>query len=234
MDAAVAVPREPTPSHPPGNAAVAVALALVLAPEQGAGAQPRPPTSFRRMFPPTARCARRPWVGATDARRSRGHRGPVESGAGWVRGGVERHGWRETRPAWMRPLPSPANPPRPTHPAMRLLPWLWLWFWLQSREPGRSPGHQHNFGRCSRQRPAALADHGSALPMPAGPVATVDLSKVGRGEIAGALSAMDGAKRGPHGCGCYRPPRTHPVPPIRQCSCCRCRCRCRCRCCCCC
>ena len=66
---------------------------------------------------------------------------------------------------------------------------------------------------CSRQPPAALADHGSALPMPAGPMATMDLSKVGRGGLAGALSAMDGAKRGPHGGGSCRPPPTHPGPP---------------------
>ena len=28
-------------------------------------------------------------------------------------GGVERHGWRETRPAWTQFLPSPAQPHRP-------------------------------------------------------------------------------------------------------------------------
>ena len=44
-----------------------------------------------------------------------GRHGPVEGGAGWVGGGVERHGWRESRPAWMRLLPSPANLPRPAN-----------------------------------------------------------------------------------------------------------------------
>ena len=47
----------------------------------------------------------------------------------------------------MRLLPSPANPPRPTHPAMRLLPLplLSLVLLLQSGEPGRSPGNQNPY-----------------------------------------------------------------------------------------
>ena len=69
------------------------------------------------------------------------------------------------------------------------------------------------------------ADHGSARPKAACSMATMDLSKVGRGGLAGALSAMDGAKRGPHGCGCCRPPQTHPAPPTSSPAgfcCCRC------------
>ena len=41
--------------------------------------------------------------------------GPVEGGAGWAGGGVERHGWRETRPAGCgscRPPPGLAARPR--------------------------------------------------------------------------------------------------------------------------
>ena len=64
---------------------------------------------------------------------------------------------------------------------------------------------------CFRQRPAALAEHGSALPMPAGPMATMDLSKVGRCGWAGALSAMDAAKRGRQDAA-LAGPRTAPPP----------------------
>ena len=141
-------------------------------------------------FPPTARCARRPWIGATDTRprgfcsgsaepcpadafrqrpaaladhgsalpirgvadsalvaprrarrklpangplrsptmgrrhrclyapRCRGHHEPVEGGAGWVGGGVERHGWRETRPAGA----AVAVPRQPTPPRLEAAP----------------------------------------------------------------------------------------------------------------
>ena len=70
-------------------------------------------------FPPTARCARRPWVGATaffffHTRRAATE--PVRGRAVGLGGGVERHGWRETRPAWMQSLPSPAQPHRPAQP----------------------------------------------------------------------------------------------------------------------
>ena len=40
-----------------------------------------------------------------------------------------------------------------------------------------------------------------------------NLSWVGRWGCAGALSAMDGAKRGPHGCGLCRPPRSPTARP---------------------
>ena len=46
-------------------------------------------------------------------RRFHGRHGPVEGGAGWVGGGVERHGWRETRPAGAAlAVPRQATPPR--------------------------------------------------------------------------------------------------------------------------
>ena len=68
---------------------------------------------------------------------------------------------------------------------------------------------------CSRQRSASLADHGSVLPIlfflyVAGRAQTV---RAGREGLVGALSAMDGAKRGPHGCGFCRPPPTPPARP---------------------
>src|SRR6188768_1354517 len=43
--------------------------------------------------------------------------------------------------------------------------------------------------------------------------ATMDLSKAGRGGVAGVLSAMDGAKQGTHGRSFCRPPPSHPAPP---------------------
>ena len=76
------------------------------------------PTHGRRNLSVELMDIRRPWVGATALHLRPPE--PVRGRAVGLGGGVERHGWRETRPAWTQFLPSPDQPHRPAQqPAER-------------------------------------------------------------------------------------------------------------------
>src|SRR6188768_3393126 len=117
------------------------------------------------MSPPTARCARRPWVGATAflfLLRGWRPRNLPEGRAVGRGGGVERHGWRVHVIAFALPLPrfasqtvgpvSPAPTPRRFAAAPDSgAPYTRRIIAICSADPWSA--------ECSRQRPAALADH---------------------------------------------------------------------------
>jgi len=177
------------------------------------------------MLTPTARCARRPWVGATAFHFSLrgGTRAPtLAQGLPPPDGSTEppvapTHGRRNV----------PANGPLRSPTMGRRYRFSFFITWRAARadadsgtlSPRRVNGATGSAdpwsAECFRQRPATLADHGSALPLfffhyVAGRARTV---RAGREGLVGALSAMDGAKRGPHGCSPCRPPPTPPARP---------------------
>ena len=95
-----------------------------------------------------------------------GHHGPVEGGAGWVGGGVERHGWRETRPAGAAfAVPRRPTPPR-HHAALQL--WTLTLTLLQKRAAGPQARQPHPITSCRHPArdgpPHGAASAGSATP----------------------------------------------------------------------
>jgi len=179
------------------------------------------------MSPPRARCARRPWVGATAFLfyYAAGGHGTCQGAGrwGWAGalsamdgGSTSSHSrcrshalLRKPRaPSHQHPHPAASRPPltqglpppdgstrsavAPTHVRLN----------VSANGPLRSPtmGRRYRFSLFYY----AAGGHGTC-------------QGAGRWGCAGALSAMDGAKRGPHGCGCCRPPRSPTArPPPRN------------------